>query len=246
MNYDYNYMSSPYKGGRNYYDKKGYQGHKKNYSPGSVKQQIFYAKKPKQPAKVEGEFLAEDFKKLSINDGGATGAANGTTENPPTELKDAKFFVIKSYSEEDVHKAIKHNLWCSTRDGNLKLHDAFVTANNEYPIFLLFSVNASGHFVGLAQMKSPVDFEKNFPGWNQSHKWKGCFKISWLYIKDIPNREFRHLKNELNEGKPVPNSRDTQEVPFEVGQEVYKIFTNYKNQTSILDDFDYYEMKESK
>jgi len=50
----------------------------------------------------------------------------------------------------------------------------------------------------------------------------------------------------MNEGKPVPNSRDTQEVPFEVGQEVYKIFTNYKNQTSILDDFDYYEMKESK
>lgn len=86
----------------------------------------------------------------------ATEATNGTTENPPSELKDAKFFVIKSYSEEDVHKAIKHNLWCSTRDGNLKLHDAFVTANNEYPIFLLFSVNASGHFVGLAQMKSPV------------------------------------------------------------------------------------------
>jgi len=45
-------MSSPYKGGRNYYEKKGHQGYKKNYSPGSVKQQIFYAKKPKQPAKV--------------------------------------------------------------------------------------------------------------------------------------------------------------------------------------------------
>ncbi len=61
---------------------------------------------------------------------------------------------------------------------------------------------------------------------------------------------FENKKNNLlkrmNEGKPVPNSRDTQEVPFEVGQEVYKIFTNYKNQTSILDDFDYYEMKESK
>ena len=39
----------------------------------------------------------------------------------------------------------------------MRLNDAFVTANNRYPIFLLFSVNGSGHFVGVAQMKSAVE-----------------------------------------------------------------------------------------
>jgi hypothetical protein len=78
----------------------------------------------------------------------------------------------------------------------MKLHEAFVAADNEYPIYLLFSVNSSGYFVGAAQMKSHVDFERNFAGWNQSHKWKGVFEISWIYIKDIPNKDLRHLKNE--------------------------------------------------
>jgi len=162
----------------------------------------------------------------------------------PHKIEKAAFYVIKSYSEEDIHKAIKNNCWCSTKDGNVKLHNAFVTAKSEYPIYLLFSVNSSGHFVGVAQMISTVDFEKNFPGWGQSHKWKGLFKISWVYIKDVPNRELRHLKNEHNDGKPVPNSRDCQEVPYDVGIKVLEIFETYKNQTSILDDYDFYEMQE--
>ena len=48
----------------------------------------------------------------------------------------------------------------------------------------------------------------------------------------------------FNEGKPVPNSRDCQEVPFEIGIQVLEIFEKYKSQTSILDDYDYYEMQE--
>ena len=77
-------------------------------------------------------------------------------EKLPTKLEKAQFFVIKSYSEDDIHKAIKHNIWCSTKEGNVKLQNAFVAANDEYPIYLLFSVNSSGYFQGAAQMKSPV------------------------------------------------------------------------------------------
>jgi len=50
--------------------------------------------------------------------------------------------------------------------------------------------------------------------------------------------------NSLNDGKPVPNSRDCQEVPFEAGVQVMEIFEKYKNQTSILDDYEFYEMQE--
>lgn len=57
---------------------------------------------------------------------------------------DAKFFIIKSYSEDDVHKSIKYNVWASTPNGNKKLDAAYQDAkekSNESPVFLLFSVS---------------------------------------------------------------------------------------------------------
>ena len=65
----------------------------------------------------------------------------------PVEYTDAKFFVIKSYSEDDVHKSIKYNVWSSTPHGNKKLSSAFEDAlriaagkPGGCPIFLFFSV----------------------------------------------------------------------------------------------------------
>jgi len=60
----------------------------------------------------------------------------------------AKFFMIKSYSEDDVHKSIKYSVWASTPNGNNKLDAAFRKAEMEKiekgilcPIFLFFSVS---------------------------------------------------------------------------------------------------------
>jgi len=66
-----------------------------------------------------------------------------------------------------------------------------------------------------------------------------------LVVKDLPNALFRHVKLENNEGKPVTNSRDTQEVPFEQGKEVLKIFSDYPCFSSILDDFRRYDSDEA-
>jgi len=43
----------------------------------------------------------------------------------PCSPRTAKFYVIKSFGEDDVHKSIKYNLWCSTERGNRKLDEAF-------------------------------------------------------------------------------------------------------------------------
>merc|ERR1712113_981178 len=43
----------------------------------------------------------------------------------PSNPNHAKFYVIKSFGEDDVHKSIKYNLWCSTERGNRKLDEAF-------------------------------------------------------------------------------------------------------------------------
>lgn len=111
------------------------------------------------------------------------------------------------------------------------------------PIYLLFSVNGSGHFCGVAQMTSAVDYNSVSSVWHQD-KWKGKFSLTWIYVKDVPNGQLRHIRLENNENKPVTNSRDTQEVPNPKGQQVLQIIHTFKHSTSIFDDIDFYEQRQ--
>jgi len=167
-----------------------------------------------------------------------------------TKYEQALFFVIKSYSEDDIHKSIKYNVWASTPNGNKRLDSAYRLAQERMaekgtkcPVFLFFSVNASGQFCGVAEMVGPVDFNRNMNFWQQD-KWNGFFSVKWHIIKDVPNPQFRHIILENNENKPVTNSRDTQEVKFSQGTEMLNIFKNFACKTSILDDFDFYENRQ--
>lgn len=65
----------------------------------------------------------------------------------PTKYDHAFFFIIKSYSEDDVHKSIKYNVWASTPNGNKRLDGAYQEAKERMgergskgPVFLFFSV----------------------------------------------------------------------------------------------------------
>ncbi|XP_076661428.1 YTH domain-containing family protein isoform X2 [Halictus rubicundus] len=157
----------------------------------------------------------------------------------------ARFFVIKSYSEDDIHRSIKYEIWCSTEHGNKRLDQAYREASREgAPLYLFFSVNGSGHFCGMAQMVSPVDYQSNSSVWSQD-KWKGQFRVRWIYVKDVPNVQLRHIKLENNENKPVTNSRDAQEVPHAKGVTVLRILHTFRHSTSIFDDFGHYERKQA-
>ncbi|CAI0442046.1 unnamed protein product [Linum tenue] len=200
------------------------------------------ASKPKSQNTTEQTGASVDSTKCSKP---ASKVNNDNLYNRPdfiTEYKEAKFFIIKSYSEDNVHKSIKYGVWASTPNGNRKLDAAYAEAKNEdpCPIFLLFSVNASAQFCGVAEMTGPVDFEKSVDYWQQD-KWSGQFPVKWHIIKDVPNSQFRHIVLENNDNKPVTNSRDTQEVKLEQGIEILNIFKNYETEMSILDDFDFYE-----
>lgn len=136
----------------------------------------------------------------------------------------ARFFIIKSYSEDDIHRSIKYSIWCSTEHGNKRLDNAFKSQEGKGNVYLLFSVNSSGHFCGMAQMVSGVDYNSTSSVWAQD-KWKGQFKVKWVYVKDVPNAQLRHIRLENNENKPVTNSRDTQEVPYEKEKQFSKLYT---------------------
>lgn len=63
-----------------------------------------------------------------------------------TDYENAKFFIIKSFSEDNIHKSIKYNVWASTPHGNKKLDVAYHDAKEiqpHCPVFLFFSVCSS-------------------------------------------------------------------------------------------------------
>ncbi|KAA0714086.1 YTH domain-containing family protein 1 [Triplophysa tibetana] len=194
------------------------------------------------------------------NGGGGGPPGSGTIESHPVldklraahsynpkefdwNLKNGRVFIIKSYSEDDIHRSIKYSIWCSTEHGNKRLDSAFRAINGKGPVYLLFSVNGSGHFCGVAEMRSPVDYGTSAGVWAQD-KWKGKFDVDWLFVKDVPNSQLRHIRLENNDNKPVTNSRDTQEVPLEKAKQVLKIIATYKHTTSIFDDFSHYEKRQ--
>lgn len=71
--------------------------------------------------------------------------------SPPSN---SRFFIIKSYTEEDIHKAVKYGVWSSTAQGNMILDAAYKdieqfrrdNENKEAELYLFFSVNKSKHF----------------------------------------------------------------------------------------------------
>lgn len=88
----------------------------------------------------------EDGSTASIKDVESTSRFHVQHFNSPdftTDYERAKFFVIKSFSEDNIHKSIKYNVWASTPLGNRKLDAAYHEAKEMEgvgPLFLFFSV----------------------------------------------------------------------------------------------------------
>ncbi|KAM9583331.1 YTH domain-containing family protein 1-like [Trichechus inunguis] len=150
-------------------------------------------------------------------------------------IKSRCVFIIKSYSEDDIPCSIKYSIWCSMEHGNKHLDGAFRSLGSKGPVFLLFSVNRSGHFCGVAEMKSLVEYGTSTGVWSQD-KSKGKFDVKWIFVKDVPNNQPWHILLENNDNKSVTNSRNTQKVPLEKAKQVLKIIASYKHTTSIFDD----------
>ncbi|RLN28912.1 uncharacterized protein C2845_PM05G12630 [Panicum miliaceum] len=103
----------------------------------------------------------------------------------------AKFFVIKSYNESDVHKSIKYGVWSTSSVGNRRLDTAFreaqaiaASSSTLCPVFLFFSVSGSSNFCGVAEMVGPVDYQNDMDFWCKD-KWTGSFPVKWHIIKNI-------------------------------------------------------------
>lgn len=98
-------------------------------------------------SKLKGKHTTEQLSSYGKSEGNsASSGVQLDLYNRPvfvTDYKNAKFFIIKSFSEDNVHKSIKYSIWASTPHGNKKIDAAYREAKEKEgncPVFLLFSV----------------------------------------------------------------------------------------------------------
>lgn len=47
-----------------------------------------------------------------------------------------------------------------------------------------------------------VDYTRSSTVW-ASDKWKGVFKVRWIFVRDIPNASLRHIRLQYVHGVPT-------------------------------------------
>lgn len=149
----------------------------------------------------------------------------------------SRFFVIKSSSLEHVKKSFYNGIWSSTFYGNKRLSEAYGTLPEGAKIYLLFSVNASGRFCGVAEMSSGLRDDLNTSIWGENSRYRNAFKVRWIVVRDVHNRSLKQFLIPSNDMKPVTNSRDTQEIPPAICKSILKLFKYEQSEVqSFLDD----------
>lgn len=173
---------------------------------------------------------------------------NDKNKNLIKEISNASlFYVIKSFSEEDIHKSIKYGIWTSNKSGNQTLETAYRSSlENNSMVYLFFSANSSGRFIGIAKIISNLNNEKKFQYWTQDNKWEGLFKIEWIIIKDIPFKIIKPIRFIMKDGyeKSIIFSRDVQEIPFSQALKMIRTFLEFPIKNSILEHFEFYDLRQ--
>ena len=92
-------------------------------------------------------------------------------------------------------------------------------------MFLIFSANKTSKFQGFARMDSQITnkvgvYWKN----NESIKLGGCFKVEWITTAPLEFSKLQNISNPLNNDEPIRKSRDTQELPPDLGKKICLMF----------------------
>jgi len=166
---------------------------------------------------------------------GETSSKRKTVKSTTNSLKpknstkrNVRYFIIKSFTHKHLEISIQKAIWSTQAHNEQKLNEAYENSD----VILIFSVNNSRHFQGYAKMISKIGKEyTNVWAFDGSSPWGGVFKVEWLTLFNLPFGDTLHIRNPLNNHKPVKISRDGQELPVEVGQQLCDLLDEGFNTT---------------
>ena len=141
------------------------------------------------------------------------GSSDNVTVVLEGKRREKSFFIMKCNNEKNMSISFNRGIWATTKSNEKRLARAFKESDQ---VFLIFSVQGSGRFQGVAKMISAISEEycEDFG----SHNLGGVFNIEWIHQKEIPFQNTQHLVNPWNDNKKVQISRDAQEVESKVGK----------------------------
>lgn len=154
-------------------------------------------------------------------------------------LEKCRFFMIKSYTKDNIEVSQKMDEWATTVPNQRKLDEAFSQGN----VCLIFSVNRTNSFHGYALMTSHVS-DKVSNHWTNDYNIKlgGVFSVQWICVCEMPFNKAKHLTNPINNHEQVTKGRDTQEIASEVGVVLsHMCFEHEKQENTLRNKQPYYD-----
>lgn len=133
-----------------------------------------------------------------------------------------KYFVIKGSSQKAIDASLSKGMWVFSTSTERKLQKCLQDGKL---VYLIFSVQGSGHFQGYARLTHEIVHEKmtEFCMPNSGN----TYKIEWIKRANVPFQSTRHLQNPWNENRKVQISRDGQELEPSIGEGLCKLWDKH-------------------
>ncbi|XP_064474712.1 3'-5' RNA helicase YTHDC2-like isoform X2 [Ornithodoros turicata] len=131
-----------------------------------------------------------------------------------------RFYVVKAGSQRAVDTSVATGLWSFGPGTDRKLQWALKEGKE---VFLVYSVQGSGHFHGYARLLGPastLQWQADAYGGSSGR----CYFIEWCRRFNLPFQSTRHLINAWNENRKVQVSRDGQELEPGVGEALCRLW----------------------
>jgi len=159
----------------------------------------------------------------------------------------AHFYILRSSNDDNIHKAVKYQIWSTTAAGKTILSEAwneFTKKGMAPEIYLIFTVVNTNHCLGIAKMTSDIKPNESFMYWWEPMKWFGTFQIKWLFLKDIHSSQFDHIKEDAFSTSSFINLKDSTKLTTTNGKEIVRTFHEYSLRSNIFESFAYMDQRE--
>ncbi|KAK3527693.1 hypothetical protein QTP86_034156 [Hemibagrus guttatus] len=140
----------------------------------------------------------------------------------PRPRSSVRYFIMKSSNLRNIELSQQRSIWSTTPNNEHKLNRAFQESS---AVFLIFSVQGSGHFQGYARMCSEIGSER-CKDWGAAGLG-GVFSVEWLHNESISFQFTHQLLNPWNDNKKVQISRDGQELEPQTGAELLQLWNRF-------------------
>ena len=186
----------------------------------------------------------------------ASQEAGSGVASPTMETHPARFFIVKSHNDNEIHKGIKYCHWSCKKTLNDKIDSAFKEMSGKGGSVYIFVCGSSRRLAAVGEVLSAADYSivdprydpppiqkgappTQSPGFatRKGGRWHGLFGVRWHHIKYVPQRAFEALKPLVarlfeDAADAAHPSNGERETAYELGDSMTKV----KGTTSSVND----------